>query len=146
MLRTAVAPFRAPFSRTFFLIASALLLGFAPKAAAQCALVCKQNLLVSLSPSGDAPITWQMVAPTAGAQCPGPLELTLFNEQGVKLPDDTLRCAHIGQDMVAEVKHLPSGNRCTGTVQVRDALSPQLMCPEKMIFCLEDSSPAGLGT
>ncbi|HMX41338.1 MAG TPA: HYR domain-containing protein, partial [Saprospiraceae bacterium] len=108
--------------------------------------MCKQNLLVSLSPSGDAPITWQMVAPTAGAQCPGPLELTLFNEQGVKLPDDTLRCAHIGQDMVAEVKHLPSGNRCTGTVQVRDALSPQLMCPEKMIFCLEDSSPAGLGT
>lgn len=128
-----------------FTVLLALLLLFLGKTSAQCVLVCKQNLLVSLDPAGLAPIGWQMIAPTAGNSCPGPLEIFLRDEQGIYLPDDTLRCAHVGQTIRAEVRHTPSGNRCNSTLQVRDGLSPQIACPDKMVFCLENTDPAAIG-
>lgn len=131
---------------SFRLLFFSLLFLFCEKTAAQCTLVCKQNLIVSLGTDGLAPVTWQMVAPTAGTLCPGPLDIYLHNEQGQPLPDDTLRCAHVGQTVQAEVRHPATGNRCTATLQVRDGLSPQLGCPEKMVFCLENTDPVSVGS
>ena len=112
----------------------------------QCSLVCKQNILVSLDPAGQAPISWQMIAPTAGNSCPGLLDLQLFDEHGASIPDDTLRCIHIGELITARVRHIVTGNSCNGTLQVRDALPPTLNCPEKTVFCTESTEPANTGT
>jgi len=112
----------------------------------QCTLVCKQNIQVSLNQSGQAPITVQIIAPTAANLCPGPLEVQLFDEQGHSLSDDTLRCPQVGETVTAVVRHTASGNNCSGTIQVHDALSPVLSCPEKMVFCTESTDPGAVGT
>ncbi len=100
---------------------------------------------VSLDPAGQALITWQIMAPNAGSSCPGPLTVTLYNSVGQQLPNP-LTCAHIGQTITARVRHTTSGNFCTGTLEVIDALSPALSnCGDKFIFCNEDSSPEAVG-
>ena len=100
---------------------------------------------VSLDPSGQALITWQMIAPNAGSSCPGPLTVKLYNHLGQQL-SNPLNCAQIGQTVTAQVRHTSSGNSCTGTLEVFDGLSPALSnCGDKFIFCVEDPAPAVIG-
>ncbi|MBK6997768.1 MAG: hypothetical protein IPH31_23855 [Lewinellaceae bacterium] len=89
---------------------------------AQCVLLCNDGLQVSLDPTGNALITWQMIAPNAGSSCPGPLNVTLYNNIGQQLPNP-LTCNQIGQTVTAQVRHISSGNFCTGTLEVIDALA-----------------------
>ncbi len=122
-----------------------LLLGLRVPLLAQCALSCNDGLQVSLDLSGQALITTQLIAPNSGNSCPGPLTLTLYNSIGQQLPNP-LTCTQIGQIVTAKVKHTASGNFCTGTLEVFDALSPALSnCGDKFIFCNEDPSPEALG-
>ena len=112
---------------------------------AQCALSCNDGLQVSLDPTGRALITTQIIAPNAGSSCPGPLTVTLFNNFGQVIANP-LTCAQIGQTVTVQVKHTASGNFCTGTLEVFDALPPALSnCAEKFIFCNEDPAPEVLG-
>ncbi|MBC7773802.1 MAG: T9SS type A sorting domain-containing protein [Phycisphaerae bacterium] len=112
---------------------------------AQCTLSCNDGMQVSLDPTGQVLMTWQLIAPNADNSCPGPLAVTLYNSIGQQLPNP-LTCAHIGQTITARVKHTTSGNFCTGTLEVFDALSPALSnCGDKFIFCNEDSSPEAVG-
>ncbi|MFN0174387.1 MAG: T9SS type A sorting domain-containing protein [Saprospiraceae bacterium] len=112
---------------------------------AQCILLCNDGLQVSLDPSGNALITWQMIAPNAGSSCPGPLSVTLYNNIGQQLPNP-LTCNQIGQTITAQVRHISSGNFCTGTLEVIDALPPTISnCGDKFIFCNEDPSPGNVG-
>jgi hypothetical protein len=111
---------------------------------AQCTLVCNQGIQVSLNPAGQALITTQLIAPNAPSSCPGPLELTLLNNVGQTIPNP-LTCANIGQAITARVRHIASGNFCTGDLTVQDALGPVLSCPDKFIFCNENPEPSEVG-
>ncbi|MDO8365178.1 MAG: T9SS type A sorting domain-containing protein [Saprospiraceae bacterium] len=112
---------------------------------AQCTLSCNQGLQVSLDPSGQAFISPLLIAPNAGSSCPGPLTVTLYNNIGQQLPNP-LNCNQIGQIVTAQVRHTSSGNSCTGTLQLFDALPPALSnCGDKFIFCNEDPSPNAVG-
>ncbi len=119
-------------------------LGTAAGISAQCTLVCNQGIQVSLSPAGQALITTQLIAPNAPSSCPGPLELTLLNNVGQTIPNP-LTCDNIGQAITARVRHIASGNFCTGDLEVRDALSPTLSCADKFIFCNENPEPSEVG-
>jgi hypothetical protein len=113
---------------------------------AQCALVCTQNIQVSLPQTGQFSITPNFIAPTAGTYCPGPLTVTLYNAAGQALPSNTLTCAYEGQTLTATVKHTASGNQCSGTISVEDLLAPALSCPDRLINCSTDPHPSVIGT
>ncbi len=112
---------------------------------AQCSLTCNDGLQVSLDPAGQALITTALISPNASVSCPGTLQLKLFTPQGTLIPNNILDCSHIGMTISAQVKHLATGNSCTGTLEVRDGLSPVVNCPEKFIFCNQDASPEAVG-
>jgi hypothetical protein len=113
---------------------------------AQCTLLCNDGLQVSLDQAGQALITSSLMAPNAGGTCPGPLTVTLYNSVGQQLPNP-LGCAQIGQVVTAKVKHTSSGNSCSGTLQVIDALAPTLSnCSDKYVFCNEDVAPGSIGS
>lgn len=111
----------------------------------QCTLTCNDGLQISLDASGQALVTADLIAPSASVTCPGALQLKLFTPQGILIPNNTLNCSHIGMTVTAQVKHLASGNSCTGTLEVRDGLPPAVSCPEKFIFCNQDASPEAVG-
>lgn len=111
---------------------------------AQCTLICNQNLSISLNTAGQASISTQLLVPNAASSCPGPLELKLFTAQGVPVTNP-LNCNNIGQVITATVRHLASGNSCSGSIEVQDALSPLLACPDKTVLCNQDASVAGVG-
>ncbi|MFN0216966.1 MAG: hypothetical protein ACKVT2_22130 [Saprospiraceae bacterium] len=122
-----------------------LLWGIRMPLLAQCALSCNDGLQVSLDPNGQALITPLLIAPNAGNSCPGPLTITLYNSIGQQLPNP-LSCNEIGQTITARVRHTSSGNFCSGTLEVFDALSPSISnCGDKFIFCNEDPSPQSIG-
>lgn len=120
-------------------VVAALLLPLLPAfLAAQCTLVCSQNLQISLPETGSFTLTPDLVAPSASNSCPGLLQLTLYNAQGQSLPNANLTCAYVGQTLTARVKHLASGNLCTASIVVNDFLPPSLSCPERMVSCSDD--------
>lgn len=108
---------------------------------AQCTLVCNQNISVSLDDSGQAMITPAMIL--AGA-CSDVLDIKLYTAQGVPLANP-LTCTNIDKTITAKVRHVASGNNCSGTLKVRDALPPVLSCPEEIVLCGQDDSPEGVG-
>jgi hypothetical protein len=108
-------------------------------ASAQCPLVCKVGLQVSLSPQGDAPITVQMIAPSTWAICPDDLSLQLFKNG--KLIPNTLTCDETGITIVAKVRHTPTGNSCNGSLVLRDALPPQIFCRDTTLLCVFPTDP-----
>lgn len=113
---------------------------------AQCSLVCNNSLQVSLNASGTALITTSMVAPSAGSSCPGPLTLELTDNYGNTLANP-LNCSNIGMTVTATVQH-SSGNNCSSSINLQDVLAPTVSCPDKFIWCNQDTDPetAGLPT
>ncbi|MEO6039766.1 MAG: HYR domain-containing protein, partial [Saprospiraceae bacterium] len=138
--------FDRPPGAGWFVLFVALLAPCLPLASlsAQCTLVCNQNLTISLDNTGHATVTTQLLAPNAGSSCPGPLEVKLYTAQGVQL-SNPLNCSQIGQTITATVRHLSTGNSCSGNLEVQDALSPVLSCPEKTVLCNQDASVAAVG-
>jgi hypothetical protein len=113
---------------------------FCAKMSAQCSLSCNDDLNISLNQNGAALITAAMMAPTAPSSCPGTLEITLSNALGQSVPNP-VGCGYVGQTLTAKVRHLSSGNFCTGTVNIFDAIAPTLTCNNKFIFCIEEPNP-----
>jgi len=133
-----------PVLRTSVLVLASFLSLLPSTGLAQCSLSCNQNLQISLDVSGQVLITPQIIAPSAQTSCPGALEVKLYNAFGVLLPNP-LTCANIGTDVTATVRHLQSGNSCSGTLTVQDALAPVLSCANKFIWCNQDPSPYETG-
>jgi hypothetical protein len=123
---------------------SCLLLSANTSLSAQCSLSCNQGLNVSLDQNGQAAVTTSLIAPNAGSSCPGPLEIKIFNEVGQQMPNP-LTCDQVGLTLTARVRQLSSGNFCTGTLTVFDAIAPTLTCADQFVFCNEDPSPANVG-
>lgn len=111
----------------------------------QCSLTCNDGLQISLDATGQAPVTASLIAPNAAEDCPGALQLKLFTPQGATIPNNILNCSHIGMTVTAQVKHLASGNSCSGTLTVEDFLPPSITCTDKFIFCNQDASPGAVG-
>jgi hypothetical protein len=134
-----------PIARRAFGLGLLLFFGtFAVSVSAQCALSCNQNLNISLNQNGQALITASMIAPSAATFCPGPLEVNLFNAFGQPLANP-LTCSHIGLTITAQVRHIASGNNCSTTLQLSDAIPPTLTCPDKFVFCVSETDPATVG-
>lgn len=118
---------------------------FALAANAQsCALICKSNLNVALNGVGQALITAQLIAPTAPTFCPGTISISLFDENNEPAPNP-LTCDYLGQTITVVLEHAATGNTCSGTLEVRDYLPPQLSCSNKFILCTQDPAPALIG-
>ena len=111
---------------------------------AQCTLICNQNLSISLDNAGQAAIPISLIVPGGGSSCTEPLDLQLRTAQGLLLANP-LTCASIGKTITATVRHPATGNSCSGTLKVQDALPPVLDCAEKTVFCGQDDSPLIVG-
>ncbi len=112
--------------------------------AQSCALICKTNVQVVLNGLGQALITEQVIAPTAPVYCPGPITISLFDENYEPAPNP-LTCDYAGQTITAVLEHDATGNSCTGTIELRDYLPPYLNCPEKFVLCSQDTDPDLIG-
>ncbi len=122
-----------------------LLAGWSNRAEAQCALVCNDNVNVSLpGPNANCQltITVDMVLEDLPS-CSNPLVVTIMTLQGIPLPTSpTVNASHIGQSFIYSVKETTSGNSCWGTIKVEDKLAPQITgCSDIMLTCLADYRP-----
>ncbi len=109
-----------------------------------CALICKSNLNVALNGVGQALITEQLIAPTASTFCPGTISISLFDENYEPAPNP-LTCDYLGQTITVVLEHVATGNTCSGTLEVRDYLPPQLSCANQFVLCTQDPDPAFIG-
>ncbi len=109
---------------------------------AQCNLACSQNISVSLDDAGQATIIPAMIL--LGTSCSDPFDVKLSTAPGVFVTNP-LTCNDIGKTITATVRHLPTGNSCSSTLQVLDALSPILSCPEVSVICGQEDTPSYTG-
>ncbi len=114
-------------------------------AQAQCALVCNDDVNVSLPGTNvdcSVEVTVDMVLedPTS---CNEPLAVTLMNIQGFPLPTSPfLNESHIGETFIYSVTELTSGNSCWGTISVEDKLGPNIDSCDNLNFpCITDYKP-----
>ena len=85
-----------------------------------------------------------MIAPTTAARCPDDLLVSLF----APLPrqvSNPLTCAEVGKNVTAKLTHVPSGNFCLTTIQVRDFLPPILECQERFVVCAKGTDTTAIG-
>lgn len=114
-------------------------------ASAQCSLVCKPALQISLNQNGTGLVTAQMIAPSANNSCPGALSVELSDDYGNPLPNP-LDCNQIGQSITATLTHNQSGNSCNSTITLLDLLPPTATCPDIWIWCGQDIDPVLIGS
>ena len=132
--------------RSILLAIPLLLLGFSNSVQAQCALVCNDDVNVSLPGTNEnceVTITPDMVLedPTT---CNTPLIVVIMNQQGQVIPNSpTVDESYIGQTLVYSVQeNVPGGNSCWGTMDIEDKLGPNIAnCNNYDIFCLEGTVP-----
>jgi hypothetical protein len=115
------------------------------QAMAQCALVCNDDVNISLPGPGDdckLKVTVDMVLedPTS---CKNALEVTITTLQGLVIPNSpTVNASYIGQKFIYSVKEVGSGNSCWGTLKVEDKLGPQFTnCSDLTVPCLVNYKP-----
>ncbi len=111
---------------------------------AQCALVCNDDLNVSL-PGPSEFCTMEMTAdilledPSA---CAGPYTVTLLTLQGLPVPNSPfVNASNIGQTLIYSVGE-PGGNSCWGTIKIEDKLGPEITgCGDLTMTCLANYKP-----
>lgn len=119
---------------------------FASAASGQggCALACNQAVQISLDQTGQATVNAAMIAPYAYMNCPGSLELTVFDPQNNPI-SSTVTCSRIDQTLPVKVRHFDTGNICYGSVVVKDYLPPIISCIDTFITCTKDTAPSSIG-
>ena len=137
------------FLKMFSLVCLLLLAAWGNRAYAQCALVCNDDVNVSLPGPADncqLEITVDMVLEDP-LSCQNPLEVTIMTQQGQEIPNSpTVNASHIGQTFIYSVKEVNSGNSCWGTLKVEDKLGPQITnCGDHILPCLADYRPTTEG-
>ena len=91
---------------------------------AQCSLACNDNVQVSVDVNCKAKITPDVVLEAPGAQCP--YVVIIFDENGVPLPDDTVRVQHVGKTL--RVKVTLGNNSCWSDIKIEDKIAPVVDC------------------
>jgi len=130
--------------RLALLLALLVFANWGNRAFAQCALVCNDDLNVSL-PGPSETCTLEMTAdilledPSA---CAGPYTIELMSLQGLPLPSSPyVNASYIGQTLIYSVSE-PGGNSCWGTLTVEDKLGPEIIgCADLTMTCLSNYKP-----
>lgn len=125
-----------------------LLCSWANFASAQCALVCNDDVNVSLPGTNsdcELLITVDMVLEDPGS-CPNPMEVTIMDLQGNEFPTPVVDETHIGETLLYKVTETTSGNSCWGTIMVEDKLGPNFSgCDDVTLPCIANSDPMSEG-
>lgn len=119
------------FSVLFLLL---IFIGFQTPANAQCPLVCKGMVNVSLGTDGKALITIYNVMNNPQPSCIPNYQITLMDSKGKPVPNP-LTCAFIGQSLMYSVKDITNNNSCWGNLKVEDKLPPILICTDVTLDC-----------
>jgi hypothetical protein len=122
------------------------LLGAINVSQAQCALVCNDDVNVSLPGTNEnceVMITPDMVLedPTS---CSTPLIVIIQDSQGNTIPNSpVVDETYIGQTLIYSVQeNVPGGNSCWGTMDIEDKLGPNIAnCDDYEIYCLFGTTP-----
>ncbi len=114
----------------------------------QCALVCNDDVNVSLPGpifNCELEITIDMVMEDP-SNCNG-LDVTLMDLDGDPIPTSPIvNASHIGETFIYRVTDPSNGNSCWGTLDVEDKLPPTILdCENDSLYCLEDLTPELLG-
>lgn len=95
-------------------------------------LVCNSHKNVSLNQEG-----WALITPGMLVNNPDyPLNQYVVDIMGPL--NDTVYCAQIGQQVMAAVTELPTGNVCMSELTVEDKLAPAIDCENDTIPCNAD--------
>ena len=127
----------------FSLLCLMLLMNWGQTALAQCALVCNDDVNVSLPGTNancEVEITVDMVLEDPQS-CNSPFEVDdhehCKGSSQSPLPR-TVNETHVGETFIYSVFELNSGNSCWGTITVEDKLGPNLIadCDDLFIPCV----------
>jgi hypothetical protein len=96
------------------------------------ALTCRPSVQISLDQNGQAVVTPSMlvIAPDY------PIGMYVVDIMGPLT--NVVTCAQIGQEVMAMVEELPTGNFCMSTLVVEDKLKPVIDCSNDTIPCNTD--------
>ncbi|MCF8246331.1 MAG: T9SS type A sorting domain-containing protein [Saprospiraceae bacterium] len=118
---------------------------------AQCSMACSNSTNVSLPATCQGTILYNMILqnPTnCSPNGPSAFEVTVMNLNNAPIPTSpVVNATHIGQTLIAKVKHTASGNSCWGYINIEDKLAPTLTCPANVVVaCTAPTTPASTGT
>ena len=112
---------------------------------AQCtALTCVNQVDISLDQNGQAVIAPSDILSTT-TSCPGPKTVTVRTQAGILVPNATVDCSFVGQNLEVTVTDVATGNSCWGLALIEDKLPPLLVCNDLTVSCSQDTDPAVLG-
>ncbi len=99
-----------------------------------CQISCNANVQVSLDQNGEALLTPSLFLSNA-IDCTGPFVLTVTANASV-ITDNTLRCAQVGQNIIAQVTDSDTQVSCWSTVSVTDYNPPKFVnCVDRYVPC-----------
>ena len=110
---------------------------------AQCTMVCRGALNISLNQEGIAIIKAQNLL-ISSANCGGPFLLSLTDNQG-NIYSDTLNCDLVGTTIIATVVDSITGNFCSTNIQIFDNIFPFLQTQDTVMLCNQSTHPDKTG-
>jgi Cohesin domain len=146
--------YRSLTKTSVLLQASLLLLGLLAATStlnAQCSMACSGSTNVSLAPTCQATITYDMILqnPTnCSPNGPSAFQVIVMDLGGFPIPTSpVVNADHIGQTLTVKVKHWATGNSCWGNINVEDKVGPTITCPANVVVpCTNPTTPATTGT
>ncbi|HEX5626018.1 MAG TPA: T9SS type A sorting domain-containing protein [Saprospiraceae bacterium] len=110
------------------------------------ALACDDLVNVSLDGNCQALIT-------PGVMLEGDIypdesyQVTVFNTNGIPIPNNTVDYSHLGKTLKVNVRQLCTGVSCWGRIFIEDKFIPNLLCSgiPSVVSCDQDYSPEVLG-
>ena len=124
---------------------SLILLAFHENAVlAQCPLVCKGNVNLSIGTTGAANITIYNLMNNPSTACIPFYQIMLTDADNKPVPNP-VTCAYIGQTLTFSVTDIQTGNKCWGYLKVEDKLAPTISCQDLSIECNVPNDPLSLG-
>ena len=106
-------------------------------------VVCNDNVQLSLDEDCRSAVSPDDVL-EGSYGCYDDYQVQIFNSLGQNM-GNILTSANIGQTLRVNVRHIPSGNFCWGSVSVEDKLPPVPLCPDVWAVCAaRDFSPGYL--
>lgn len=124
-------------------------------AAAQCSMACNNNVTIALGTPCSAEVLYDMILedPDNPSVCTpngqANYQVLVHNAAGTQLipTSPVVTANYIGQTLMVKVRHIPSGNYCWGSINVRDYQPPILTCPTAdTVLCGTPSTPAVTGS
>lgn len=140
--RTAVRS--AGTRRLWSLILPFSIFSFFPNfSSAECTVICKSALNVSLPVSGSVSISSDILLEDDACN-PNDFYVEIIDNEGNNL-GNTVNCTVVGQSILAGVIHNVSGNSCYTTLNIQDYIKPQFNCTDTTVLCINPYLPQDIG-